>query len=134
MSVEKGLFFDVLGRATLFQVEQNPQEVIEGRFSARFLYPDVEQFVDALFIGEILLSLDHVVTDAEAAKELVAIVHVEFLKILEALAQRLFACKQRNRPSVTASTKHGHQSRRSSDFCWIWCHAHVLLASGLATR
>lgn len=107
MSVVNGLFFDDLGRATLFQVEQNLQEVVEVRFSACFLYPDVEQCMDAIFVVELLLSLDHVVADAEVAKELLVIVHVEFLKILKAVAQRLFACEQRNRPSVTASTKQG---------------------------
>lgn len=107
MSVVNGLFFDDLGRATLSQVEQNLQEVVEARFAARFLYPDVEQCVDAIFVGEPLLSLDRVVADAKVAKELLVIVHVEFLKILKAVAQWLFACKQRNTPSVTASTKQG---------------------------
>lgn len=87
MSVVNGLFFDDLGRATLSQVEQNLQEVVEARFAARFLYPDVEQCVDAIFVGEPLLSLDRVVADAKVAKELLVIVHVEFLKILKAVAQ-----------------------------------------------
>lgn len=102
-----GLFFDDLGRATLPQVEQNLQEVVEARFSARFLYPDVEQRVDAIFVVEALLCLDHVVADAKVAEELLVIVHVEFLKILKAAAQGLFACKRRNKPSVTGSTKQG---------------------------
>lgn len=105
MSVVKGLFFDDLGRATLSEVEQNLQEVVEARFSARFLYPDVEQSVNAIFVVEPLLSLDRVVADAKVAKELIVIVHVEFLEILKAVAQRLFACKQRNKPPVTASAK-----------------------------
>lgn len=92
-----GLFFDVLGCAALVQVQQDLQELVQAGSPALFLHPDVEQLVDPVLIVQLLFALDHVVVDVEAAEELPVIVYVEFLEILEAAAQRLFACEQRSR-------------------------------------
>lgn len=129
-----GLLFDDLGRATLPQVEQNLQEVVEARVSALFLYPDVEQGVDAVFVVEPLPGLDHVVADAQVAKELPVIVHVDFLKILKAVAQGLFACKQRHTPSAGAGAKQGRTPPDPPPSETSRLVLELVLTSGLATR
>lgn len=131
MTVANGLFFDVLGRATLVEVAQDLQEGVERRLSARLLYPDVEQRVDPVFVEEVVLVLDHVVVDAELTKEPLVIVQVKFLKIREATAQRLFACEQRNRPSDAAAAAimaGNHQ------MCHNWGNEITALLLDLATR
>lgn len=95
MTVVNGVLLDVLGRSPLIQIEQRSEQVVQAGVSALFLYPDIQQFVDLVFVGKELFAFDHIVVDAELTEESLVVVDVNFFKIVEAFPQRQFTCEQR---------------------------------------
>lgn len=87
MAIFYGILLDYLSCSPLIQLKQSFQQIIQTSLSSLLLNPDVQQFMDPVFIGEALFAFDHIVTNPKMTEESLMLVQVQFFKIPKALPE-----------------------------------------------